>query len=584
MQRQQNELVHFDKFVVYLAGFPRISDPQIIEKYMQEICPDADYQVVKSNTNHFRGFVLINFETYYASNLFMQKDHVFQGKVLEASVYNDEKTYIEKCLVTLREPKVIFIDKIPKEVTKEEIQSLCEKFGDIEEVRLIKRYEIPINYAFINYYESESADKCASQGLIETMSGIELEVFYAKPKFSDFKLKKIDPLLREYLVSVKEGLIPYNPKDFIFLHDASKTQTDGLMDLTDILEEYLKSKNNEEESNDKKKQGTSIQFNLNFNNNNFQQNIYQNFVDVNPKKQNEFASGVNKMQQNDFASGVNQKQQNDVASGVNKIQQNDFAPGVNQKQQNDFAPGVNQKKQNDFLSGVNQMQQFDCNFDRNNQQQMIPIKPQFYMQNNGNQGTNQQIYATKQNPHAHQKFSNYTNHAKPYYNTANYPQYSYEKHQHPSNGLTQNQHQSYNKNHLSESTSLNQQNNYNYSGHYNGYCYPDQNGYRNHKETWQNSRDTNPQTNTVSYQNLNQNPQNNYNTNQYYQNYNENPNNLPNQNYEGQNVKSQFNYKQGYYYDDAQNSNYHANYNDQQYLHNPNTQNYSYEQNRNNKF
>lgn len=262
-------VVHFDQFVVYLAGFPRISDAKIIEQYMKDLCPDEDYQVVKSNTNLFRGFVLINFKTYYASNIFMQQDVFFQGKQLESSTYYDEKTYIEKCLDTLREPKVVFIDKVPKHVTKEDLEETCSKFGDIEETRLIIRKELPINYAFINYYEYSSAEKCIDQAIVKTPSGTELEVYYAKPKFSEFKFKKIDPLLREYLIAVKEGLIPYNPKDFVFLHDATKDQKNGLTDLSENLDQYLKEKNGKEDPK------FNIQFNLNFNNNNFQQNVYQ---------------------------------------------------------------------------------------------------------------------------------------------------------------------------------------------------------------------------------------------------------------------------------------------------------------------
>ena len=208
-----------DRPTVFVGGFPKSANTQIINEYVKSICKHSEFILVTDSMYRSRGFVFITFNTLKEAKSFVKKNHVFEGKILDCKISLDHEEFITASLNNIRAPKKVFVDKIPRRFTKHDLEKLFGVYGDIEEVILIEKDDRKINFGYVTYLRSEAAKKCCAQRNFDVGEDLKISAIFARPKFSKKMLIGIHPVLKEYIKNVQKGLKPYDPKDFAYLQD-----------------------------------------------------------------------------------------------------------------------------------------------------------------------------------------------------------------------------------------------------------------------------------------------------------------------------------------------------------------------------
>lgn len=117
-------------------------------------------------------------------------------------------------LDNLRNPHKIFVDNIPKTMSKTELSNKFSKYGEIDDIILIVKEKRQFGFAYINYTLSKDAEACSNAKEIDIGEAEKLNVIFARPKFSKKMLANIPTVLKDYIKIVQKGLREYNPKDF----------------------------------------------------------------------------------------------------------------------------------------------------------------------------------------------------------------------------------------------------------------------------------------------------------------------------------------------------------------------------------
>ena len=140
---------------------------------------------MKGANNVFKGFVFINFDDAEKAEEFMQKEYICQGQKLDCRLSSNNIEKVDEWLQSLRAPTKLHIDTIPNHMTKEHIEQLFSIFGKIEDIILTKGNDEPFNYASLEYREPSAAKNCMNPLIkIKSLCGQELQINYARPKFS----------------------------------------------------------------------------------------------------------------------------------------------------------------------------------------------------------------------------------------------------------------------------------------------------------------------------------------------------------------------------------------------------------------
>ena len=79
------------------------------------------------------------FDTLKEAQDFANQIHVYDNKVLDCKVSLQHQDYITTSLNNIREPKKIFVDKIPKKVNKKDLENTFGVYGEIEEIIVIEK-------------------------------------------------------------------------------------------------------------------------------------------------------------------------------------------------------------------------------------------------------------------------------------------------------------------------------------------------------------------------------------------------------------------------------------------------------------
>ena len=186
--------VSHDRPTVFVGGFPKSANTQVINEFVKTICNHTDFMLVTDSKYRSRGFVFITFATYKEAKLFVSRDHIFDGKVLDCKISLDHEEFITASLNNIRAPKKIFVDKIPKRFKKRDLEKLFGVYGEIEEVILIEKDERKINFGYVTYYKAEAAKKCVSQRIFDVGEDLKMSAIFARPKFSKKMLIGIHPV------------------------------------------------------------------------------------------------------------------------------------------------------------------------------------------------------------------------------------------------------------------------------------------------------------------------------------------------------------------------------------------------------
>lgn len=204
---------------VFVGGFPKTTNVSLVDQYLATICLGNDFIAVTDANNNSRGFAFVTFKSIEEATDFVKQKFIYNGKVLDTRISLNNKDFINTSLLNIREPKKVFVDKIPNYIKKDDLYKIFEKFGDIEEIILLEKRERPINFAYVTFYKHLSAKKCVEKKSFDCNSEKKMIAIYARPKFTKKMLTDLHPVIVEYIVSIEEGRKQYHPKDFKYLQD-----------------------------------------------------------------------------------------------------------------------------------------------------------------------------------------------------------------------------------------------------------------------------------------------------------------------------------------------------------------------------
>ena len=218
----ESELIkdYDDKNVtVIVTGFPQKTNKIEVEEFMLNISDGNKFDVKVDSKNYFRGFVYVKFQLLEEAEKFINKEYVFQKKLLNCRISMQYYQFINESIDNLRSPKKVFADRIPKHWSKKEVEKFFDQYGEVDYLSLVDKDHKTVNFAYVTFVESESACNCVKNKLIKLKDKRKIKVEYSNPKFSANMLNKIHPVLRRYIESVQNGAKVYDPKDFIYLQD-----------------------------------------------------------------------------------------------------------------------------------------------------------------------------------------------------------------------------------------------------------------------------------------------------------------------------------------------------------------------------
>lgn len=201
----QSHIRELTKATVFVGGFPKTANTLIIQQYVEKICKHSEFMLVTDSKNRSRGYVFITFNSKEEANRFVRQEHMFEKKSLDCKISLNHESFITSSLINIREPKKVFVDKIPKNLKKCDVEKMFGKFGEIEEIILIVKEERTINFAYVTYFSSDHAKKCVKQHYFETGEDLKISVIFARPKFSKKMLIGINPILKDYIKNVQKG-------------------------------------------------------------------------------------------------------------------------------------------------------------------------------------------------------------------------------------------------------------------------------------------------------------------------------------------------------------------------------------------
>lgn len=244
-----------DKTVtVIVTGFPQKTCTNDVEAFMHKITAGNKSDVKVDTKNYFRGFVYVKFKFVWEAEQFINKEYVFQRKLLNCRISMQYYQFINESIENLRNPKKVFADRIPKHWCKKEVEKFFGNYGEIDYISLVDKDHKTVNFAYVTFIKTQSARDCVKSKLIKLKDKRKIKVEYSNPKFSANMLNKIHPILRRYIESVQNQSKNYDPNDFIYLQDIVLANESLYIDeVMSYLSKYPAKNSDQEEMNPKTK-------------------------------------------------------------------------------------------------------------------------------------------------------------------------------------------------------------------------------------------------------------------------------------------------------------------------------------------
>ena len=219
-QKLKDDGYEDEPFIVKVSGFPLNIDLSEIQQYMMSMLPIKQFTVASDGNNKFCGFVFVSFKDEVEAINYMMDKSYYKEKNLNSKIVVDYDEFILCNLKHLRTGKKIFIDKIPKTVTEEELRISLIKFGKVDDLLLLCRENREFQFGFVTYQNQGPAIKLANIGEIDI--GLTEKIFadYARVQFSPKMMSRIHYDIRDYLEDVEDGYITYDADEFFEIYDS----------------------------------------------------------------------------------------------------------------------------------------------------------------------------------------------------------------------------------------------------------------------------------------------------------------------------------------------------------------------------
>ena len=186
----------------------------------------------------FRGFQFIHFKSMKDAKNFVGKNFYFGGKQLDCKISIDHDDFTTNSLKNIREPKKVVAENLPVNISKNDVKKLFSRFGMVEEAILTPAQEDQFQNAFITFHTYKSAVECIQEKQILLDDDKITDVKFAKPKFSSYMLKKIDPIQSSYIFMIMKERINFDPVDFAYQQDNVMKSEDSKL----LLEQFYAEK------------------------------------------------------------------------------------------------------------------------------------------------------------------------------------------------------------------------------------------------------------------------------------------------------------------------------------------------------
>lgn len=222
----------FEKISVLVADLPQNIEISIIEEYQKSILPDENFSVIyKKNISNqkSRGFAFIHFDEIKKAEAFISKDYFYDGKKLDCKILSDNNSYIEENLYQLRNPQKVYAEGIPKKITVGKLKETMSSFGQIGDITPIENKCGNSYDSYITFENSESAKSCVKSNRMVLSCQSEISFCFARPRFSNYMIKKIHPIQGIYIKKIKHSQMSYFPEDFIKVEDSLLEQKEKII-------------------------------------------------------------------------------------------------------------------------------------------------------------------------------------------------------------------------------------------------------------------------------------------------------------------------------------------------------------------
>ena len=169
--------------------------------------------------SRFLGYCFVCFDTLAEAEEFTRRRLVFEDKTLVTKISIEHEQYILTSLQEAKAAKKVFVDSIPKEISKKELYDILAKFGEIEAFEYVKKDQKVINIAYVTFKDPASAKECVSKKFILRLGNFKVFVNYAKPNLTKNMLLKVHPKLRKFILGLHKNRAPYDPSKLAEIYD-----------------------------------------------------------------------------------------------------------------------------------------------------------------------------------------------------------------------------------------------------------------------------------------------------------------------------------------------------------------------------
>ena len=202
-----------------ISGIPFNTDSEEITQYILSICGNNSFDIKFDQNNVFRGFVYITFKMSDEAQDFARQKYNFNGKDLTVKFKSSLNDFVTECYECLKNPRKIFLHKIYKIVTEQDLRKHYGEYGTIDKLNLIIKQHKKYNIGFVTFEDPKCSKKCIEARENDKGTLTYGYTNYAFPKFTYAMINLVHPIIRTYLNQISECKRVYKPSDFTNLEE-----------------------------------------------------------------------------------------------------------------------------------------------------------------------------------------------------------------------------------------------------------------------------------------------------------------------------------------------------------------------------
>jgi RNA recognition motif-containing protein len=161
-QREETKKVSRDdqRHTAYVGGVPKIVKDNDLQEFFGQLAKVKDCRIVRSVKGESKGFAYVDCRTEEELEEFIRK---YDGRDLQGSVLHVTKS--KPPAKAGRDAFTVFLNNLPYGVTEDDIRKLLSRYGEIQEIRIIRNANGQCRgYAYAEFRTEEGASAAVSLG------------------------------------------------------------------------------------------------------------------------------------------------------------------------------------------------------------------------------------------------------------------------------------------------------------------------------------------------------------------------------------------------------------------------------------